>query len=238
MALAILLLGIPAFFFLYEEPTCFDGKKNGNEAGVDCGGACEKVCPFQAADVIIHWDNAFQVRPSSWSAVAVVENPNDAVAFNVPYSFKLLDEDGILISEVSGQTYIPAGRRFAIYESDISVGNREPVRDFFEFETESAVWMRSEAPDPSIEVLETRLSETETGARLFATLGNPQVAPIENIEAVGILYDIDGNMIASSRTFIDEIEGQGERDVVFTWPEDFSGSVTRREVLYRIFPTE
>lgn len=230
------MIGIPSYFLLYEPPTCFDGKKNGEEAGIDCGGSCEKVCPFQATDLIIHWDKAFEIRPSSWGVVAVIENPNNAVAFDVPYAFKLLDEDGILISEVVGEAFIPAGQRFAIFESGVEVGNRRPVQEFFEFDLENIVWLTPTGDKLSVEVLETRLSESSSETRLEARLSNPQVAPVENVEAVGILYDIDGNMVASSETFVDIIEGEGSRAVVFTWPGNFSASVTRREVLVRILP--
>ena len=41
----ILIVGLPAFLLLYKAPTCFDGKQNQGEGGIDCGGPCVKLCP-------------------------------------------------------------------------------------------------------------------------------------------------------------------------------------------------
>jgi hypothetical protein len=38
---------------LNTKPTCSDGKQNGTEQGVDCGGACSKLCAFQTTDVVV-----------------------------------------------------------------------------------------------------------------------------------------------------------------------------------------
>ena len=84
----------------YDKPTCFDGKQNQDESGVDCGGVCEKVCSFQAVKPNIIWSRSFKVSEGIYNAIAYIENPNiRAEAFAVPYVFKIFDERNILISE-------------------------------------------------------------------------------------------------------------------------------------------
>ena len=51
----VLFVGLVVF---YEAPTCFDGKRNGTEEGVDCGGSCDLICSFSAADIEILADGA------------------------------------------------------------------------------------------------------------------------------------------------------------------------------------
>ena len=34
--------------YLRSDPTCFDGKQNGNEEGVDCGRSCHLISQAQA----------------------------------------------------------------------------------------------------------------------------------------------------------------------------------------------
>ena len=41
------------FFLLYETPTCFDGKQNQEEIGIDCGGPCVRLCVFQVEELSV-----------------------------------------------------------------------------------------------------------------------------------------------------------------------------------------
>ena len=74
--MAILVVGFIAYRVLYEAPTCSDGVQNGDEEGVDCGGACDRVCSFQAVDPIVLWERFFEVGPGVYNTVALIENPN------------------------------------------------------------------------------------------------------------------------------------------------------------------
>ncbi|MDP6250283.1 MAG: hypothetical protein QGH26_05690, partial [Candidatus Pacebacteria bacterium] len=42
----VIVFALPVYNIFNKEPTCFDGKQNSNERGVDCGGGCEKICGF------------------------------------------------------------------------------------------------------------------------------------------------------------------------------------------------
>ncbi len=56
----IIVVGLPTFFIWYQKPTCFDGKKNGDEVGVDCGGSCRLLCSFEAVEPDILWSFVIQ----------------------------------------------------------------------------------------------------------------------------------------------------------------------------------
>src|SRR3989338_1414996 len=62
--------------FFYTAPTCFDGMQNGEEAGVDCYGSCEKICIAQIAQPSIEWAKAFKVQDGLYHAVALIANTN------------------------------------------------------------------------------------------------------------------------------------------------------------------
>src|SRR5690606_16752742 len=107
---AIFFLAIGAwiyFAYFYQAPTCFDNAQNGVEAGVDCGGACVRICAFSVEQPTVQWSRAFRVTPGMYNAVGYVENTNrEAASPQVNYTFSLFDDAG-LIKEVKGTTILP-----------------------------------------------------------------------------------------------------------------------------------
>ena len=44
LAIILVIVLIIIAPYLRSDPTCFDGKQNGNEEGIDCGGSCDLIC--------------------------------------------------------------------------------------------------------------------------------------------------------------------------------------------------
>ena len=220
VAAFLLIVLIPAIFFLYRKPTCSDGKKNGDETGIDCGGSCSVLCSFEAIDPIVVWSRAFKVTPQVYSAVAYIENPNLNSQAAVSYEFKLYDKDNVLIVSRANKAFIPKNKVFAIFEPNISTGGRTPARVSFAF-TEKASWSRNPAPTPELLVTRKILSGEDVKPRLDAFVENKSGAPQRNIETVAIVYDDKENAIGASRTLIDKLDVGETANAVFTWPAPF-----------------
>lgn len=212
---------IPFYFFIYTPPNCFDGVKNGKETGIDCGGDCRLVCPAEALSPILRWDpRIFEVSPGVFSLLSYIENPNVTAEVRLaPYTFKIYDRDGGLIAERKGETFIPRGKTFAVFDGNFSLEEKTPFRAVFEFGP--LIWTRVTDPDPDIEVTNKALMNEETLPRVEATIENREQDRIYNIDLTAIIFDGAGNAIASSRTFVEELN-RGERaNVFFTWPRPF-----------------
>jgi hypothetical protein len=164
----------------------------------------------------------------------VVENYNkNAVVKKIDYRFRFADENNVYIGSRTGSTLIPPGSRFAIFEPGVDIGNSVPVYTTFEF-TEHPVWLsvpEEKLKDLNILVTDIILSDEETAPRLKAKVRNGSLYTIPNISVVGILYDVNGNALTSSRTFINELKGGEAREVFFTWPLPLSAKVTTKEIL-------
>lgn len=219
---ALIVLGVLValfFYIFYDAPSCADGVQNGDEEGVDCGGACERICGFQSQAPIVQWGRVFEVFPETYAAVALIENPNvNAVAYDVPYTFTLRDETGLLVQEVHDTIDIPSETEFVVFESVIRTGARAPTTAFFEFDAEP-VWIREIEAPPQLRVRDTVLTNASTTPRLTAVVANPSLEQLLDVDVYAIIFDPDGNTVAASRTLIDELEPNGEAPVVFTWPE-------------------
>jgi len=227
----IVIVGIPLFFLLYEAPTCFDGKENQDEVGIDCGGACELLCQSQVVEPAILWSRVFAVTDGVYNAVAHVENPNFDIGTNaIVYLFKLFDEDNILIAERKGITYIPPNSILSVFEGGIVTGERVPKRTFFEFQG-SSEWFKMRNPATSLVIENRVLTSAETLPKIEAELRNSSTQEISDIEIIAIVLDEDDNAIAVSRTSIAHLPKETSSDIVFTWPEPFSARVGRIEII-------
>ena len=227
----ILLLVVYQTFFTAPS-TCFDGKQNGSETGVDCGGtSCSLVCAATAHAPIVEWARAFVVNPGVYNVVAYVKNNNiGAGARGVPYSFSLYDKNNILVGHREGVADIPPLQTVPITEANIFVGTSIVARTLFEFTSEPpATW--NKVPQGSYLLLTTsQPTHTADYSKLSATLVNNNVAEVKNVTVIAILYDRDNVAIATSRSLVPRVAGKASEPLVFTWPQGVSG-VIRSEII-------
>lgn len=231
---AIVIMAPIVFSIFNKEPTCFDGKQNGDERGIDCGGSCEILCSLEASDPAIIWSRSFKVSEGIYNAVAYIKNPNFNVGIlKIPYTFKLFDNKNLLIAERKGSTFIPPNTVVPIFENTIYTGERIPIKTFFEFNSKF-IWSRiDEYKGNDLKVSEIKLSNVETSPRVDAVLSNTSIIDIKDIEAVVIVFDHNDNAIAVSSTFIEKLPNRSSRDIVFTWPDKFSSKTTRVEIIHK-----
>ncbi len=232
------IIALIAFSFFHEAPSCFDNKQNQGETGLDCGGPCSKLCRAQFTDPFVLWTRWSKVLSSgTYSILAYAENPNIGVgAQNVPYSFSIRDKDGILLNDGGGITYIPANPIFVVYHDGINIGDKIPGRIEFNFGTSTINWQNIPNKEIGLMAVSKDLINEDTAPKLLVTLKNITLSPIQNIQSVAILYDIDGNAIAFSRTLTDSIAAGGTADIVFTWPETFTSKVYKKDIVSEILP--
>lgn len=226
---------LPAYLIFYKPPTCDDGKQNGDEKGIDCGGSCVKLCRSQYLDPNIIWTRAIKVKSGIYNIIAYIENPNiDAGVDFISYNFKIKDKDGVLIYEKKGDTFIPPNKFFAVFEDRISMGEKIPTKILFEF-TGGTVWKKQENKEAGITVLKKTISYENYLPRVDAVLENHTLESIFKIEVVAIVYDKYDNAVGFSRTFIDKLEKRESQSITFTWPEPLVSDVVKIEIIPRIY---
>lgn len=232
IALLVLGVGVPLFFTFYKAPTCFDGKKNGSETGIDCGGSCTKVC--SSSFLVIpspQWVRFKEIAPGTYNVAAYIINPNiNGGASRVPYKLELLDKDGITISRSTGFLTIPPARNTLAFVSGVTAGLQKPVRATFAF-TGEPDWVRASDPLTPIEIVSKDYKEEVGSSILSVVLSNRATTPISNLTVYSVLRDKDNNVIDFSKTALDEIPPRESREAPFTWPLSHDGKVISIEVL-------
>lgn len=222
------------FTFIYfanfhQPPNCFDGRQNGDERGLDCGGSCARICAFDVAAPSVQWARSFRVTEGQYNAVGYVQNTNRfAASPEVPYTLSLYDADG-LIAQREGVTILPPDSVYPVFEARIQTNGRVPTQTFLEI-GESTYWVASESGRDQFTVQSRTLTGADARPRLEAQIYNNSLTEVNSVEVVATIFDARGNALTSSRTFIDDFAGRSSEVAVFTWPEPIAKTMRSCEV--------
>jgi len=227
VSFAILIFSFLAF---YQEPTCFDGKQNGDEQGIDCGGSCELLCSTNTKEPVVHWQRFFEVSKGVYNVVAYVENQNaNAGARKVDYEFVLYDRTGFPITQKSGTVDIRPNQITPIIENNLNTGELEVARVSFDFgEIE---WFEQEPLENFVTIRRQEILQVDGLPRVTATVHNNTNSALTNVRFVVILYDREDNALATSNTLVRRLERDGSQNIIFTWPISFKSEATRFEII-------
>lgn len=237
-AIVIAFIGVLGFLIVFpyfnKAPTCTDGKQNSTETGIDCGGSCVLACTAQVDQISILWSRAFRVVPGRYNAVAYLENHNENTAvYKISYRFRFADKDNIYIGKREGETYVPPKGKFAVFEPAIDLGNSIPVYTTFEF-TEVPNWIqvpKEVISQLKVFVSDIKLENESTSPALSAVVKNYSLLRIPEVSFVVILYDVLGNAVSASHTYLDVLQGEESTNINFTWREPISTPIVAKEII-------
>ena len=236
------VMSVVAFIIIYPmltvKPTCQDGKQNGDEKGVDCGGSCRRYCPSEVSDPAVLWSRAFPLVGHNYNLVALIRNQNRSAAIEqVNYEFKIYDTNNLLIGRRSGSTYIPPNKDFAIFESRFDAGESQIKSVSFDF-LQPYDWVKKE---PSLDSLPIRVDNIISGndnknTTLTARINNDSVYDLPSFDVVAILYDVNHNAVNASKTYKEGLVSNTNTSVFFTWSQAFSGTPATSDIFTQINP--
>ena len=218
------------YWYTTKEPqSCFDKKQNQGEEGVDCGGACIP-CASQIRDIAVLWRRFFVLKEGFVDAAALVQNPNQLLrAKEFRYAGRIFDSVNVLIAGRENTVAVQPGETMLIFEPQIPIIERTPARIIIE--PRSTSWEQAEAEVVNVNIVRLQLLLTDAFPRLEARVRNEAPHPYEKIEVSAILYRGD-EAVGVSRTILDNLDLNEEKNLIFTWPRVIDG-VTRAELLFR-----
>lgn len=237
-----LFIALVAFVIIYpsisKPATCSDGKQNGGERGVDCGGICSRICTKDAAEPIVLWSRAFNVTGSNYNLLAYLENHNQNAAIErISYQFKIYDTNNLLIGTRDGTTFVPPNQQFAVFEPRFDAGASTVKTVTFEF-TSPFVWVKKA---PTLATLPIKVDHIAFGAdtqnpRLGAVINNESIYDLPQFDIITIVYDIDHSAIQVSKTQLDGLGSNTSAPLLFTWAQSFAGTPITEDILPQINP--
>lgn len=237
VVVVIAAAGVFSYFqFFYAPPSCSDGKHNGAERGVDCGGDCIDICPADVTAPTVFWTRVIPFEQDRVDLVALAENTSQEIGNpSLVYTFKVYDAQNRLILEKPGKTFVNPREQFAVIETSVPVENATATRAFIEFSNEG--WERFSLPE-NINIrfsyhnqLLRNLSEAP---QLDAAVRNISSMSVEDIEVITLLYDQAQTLVGANVTYINDLSRNEQEPIFFSWREPFASTPVRIDLFARI----
>lgn len=234
-----LFVGIPVYLSTRDVPNCSNGKLDGDETGIDCGGSCQLLCTPEILPVITRGDaRLLKIATSTYETAILVVNPNlNGRVVRAPYTFSIYSSaSNKPVKVVSGDTYIGRSAVFALFAGPFTLDDSGTYRAVFAF-SPNLVWEKNTDPLPSLIVGGMNLVIASSSApSLEASIANHSQSDVSNVEVVALLSDASGNTVAVGKTFVDSIAAGGSAPVSFSWPNSFARDVVSINIIPHALP--
>ena len=215
----IIFLAFGYGFFLFISPTssCFDGKKNGLEENVDCGGSCQS-CEIKALSKL-EVIKAMLIPAKEGSSVLVfqIKNPNPFYGAS-SFFYKVYNETGefsFLLS--SGESFIYSGETKYVIEPLLSL-NAESVKNIV-VSLDNISWSRRDAfNSPDLNIRETSTKLENDSISVSGIISNRDTFNFSKIPVEVLFFDAANNLIGASKTEIKDLKSFTERQFIITYP--------------------
>jgi hypothetical protein len=231
-AVVLAALAVLSFGIFYDTPTCTDRKQNQDEAGVDCGGSCSRLCSSQVKSApVVLWVQVVEPEEGRADVIAYVENRNvDASSRKAPFRLEVFDASGGQVAEKSITVDLPPRTTVPVYIPNAAPQGSGATRAFLTYDAAKAVWMKATDDERTEPTVEDVVILEGAEPRITAKLVNPLASPMRSITLIATIFDPSGNAMAASQTIVPVLPAQGSSPVIFTWPAAFSAPAARVEI--------
>jgi hypothetical protein len=244
--LTILFLVCWFFYSIFRtKPTCVDGIKNQNEEDVDCGGVCINKCQkIKVQELTVGETGVVESSiAGEYDFYGIVANPNNVYGSkSFTYQIKFKDEEGMLLAEKQGTSFILPGDKKYIIENNIKLDRLPAGIDFF---LTNSDWVELDDlyEKPDLKIVNKSYNEINSGIGFSEAKGllqNRSPFDFAMIKIKVILFDASGKIVALNGTEMRTVKSGEDRDYRAFWPSRFPGEVANVEnqVEVNVFDSE
>jgi hypothetical protein len=226
----VIFLVVVGFVFslMTPKPTCFDGKKNQNETGVDCGGVCIACdTELQGEDLVIKDSYVVYGGEGQYDVAANIHNPNPLFGGEkVYYTIEILDANENVLDSRKGKTFIMPNENKYVVEVSLE-SSVQPVK--VQTTIEKVEWVKfTDFDSPEIIVTNKRVGLVENSinfARAYGLVVNNSPYDFHDVTINVIVLDERGVPIAINKTSQRTLNAGDQREFILNWPHTFSGEI-------------
>lgn len=228
---ALLFWGVYVVFFRVT-PTCFDGERNQNEQGIDCGGICATACievvkgnDLQTKELVFVPGGA-----NLYDVLGIIANDNDEIgASSFRYTFELKDRGGTVLATRTGKSFILPHQEKNLIESNLETTG---VPASVTLTYSEVAWERSSGYQeiPRVSIYQKQYNQVTNGfgfSQATGLLTNESPYDFRSIVINVVLRDGRGVPLAFNKTAQNTVKAGESRDFKLIWPTPFPGTVTQ-----------
>ncbi|MFH1558977.1 MAG: hypothetical protein ABIC19_00445 [Patescibacteria group bacterium] len=222
-------------FWLLNRPSCSDGKKNGDEQGIDCGGSCPRQCaPMVNLNELKVEEETMIKDGERYDVAAKVINTNKTYGF-YPLEYRVnLYRASKLVASRQGSSYVMPGDMFYLIEAGIEY---QGTPDSMEIVVEKAEPVSFKGDNrPKFDILNQNYAYTREPGSFFETnfqIANRSKYDFLKVDLETVVKNASGEIIAVNRGNINELKSGEVRDFRFFWPGEFFGVAKKVETRAR-----
>ncbi len=231
IACAVAVIALVLVATLYKTPSCFDGKQNQGEEGIDCGGPCPYACSPNETAPSVRFARAVSPQPGRTDLIAYIDNSNsDAELENATYTVQFYGPNNTVVAQQSGTITIPPSTTAPLFIPDFYQSSATVSQVFLNFDSTTYKWLRTKNK-PIVPIPSNIQIENTTLPKISATLTNPTAQTLTNVTVVATVFNAANNAIAASQTVVPELAPQSSEPIIFTWNQPFQGTPARVDIL-------
>lgn len=225
------------FYYVYirPSPSCFNGRQDRGEEGVDCGGNCAAACiPANLAPIEIREEpKVFNPLPNFVGVLVRIQNPNlNFASRNFNYRIDFYDDAGAVVTSRSGISFIYAGE--IKYIADFASVENVAKISRAEIFAENPDWIPGERyPAPKISIQEKRTEVIGESVVASGRFLNQDFVDFPTVEIIAIFYDNFGLTVGVSKTEVENVKIGESR--TFTVLHPFLNSVDTARTEYFVY---
>lgn len=223
LALIFLIAAGIYFIWLKPAPSCFDGRRNQNETGIDCGGVCSDcelkiLKPFEVNTV------KYFPADGKTAIVAEIKNSNSAYGANYfEYRAEVYGRNGEKIKSMARSSFIYAGEIKNLFET-IDVEFKNVKKAEISLDADSVRWAPSgDFSRPSIQTRDLKIQRLPgENVSLTGFVKNSNAFGLSRARIIGFLFNSVGLMAAVSKTEIEKLPAFGEEPFKIFFPANIA----------------
>ncbi len=233
--LVFLAIGVGSFVALRPAPTCFDGLRNQDEGGVDCGGVCALACVEHIAgnDLVVRELMFIPTDRGKYDILARIFNPNNDVgAASFKYSLLLRDAGGAELGRVTSTGFILPQETKTLLAFNLE-SDKSPAKAVIELSDFQWQRLQEYRAKPELNIYAKRYLERPDPSVFGAAVGtliNESIYDFRSIQIKVILRDAAGLPLAVNQSEMQTVMVGRERDIRVVFPTAFSGVVSQVEL--------
>jgi len=226
-----LIIGVIVGGFIYlgrDKSSCFDGIKNGNEEGIDCGEACAKSCPILIPEAKeLKAVNIQAIKSGdTCDIIATIDNPNLSLGGQkIPYSI----EWGSAIDK--GTFYIfPNETRYLLsFKQSCQEGKKLSVNIGSPAEWE----LFKNYEKPRLDITNRNFQYLQNNYEFAEVTGivvNNSPFDLVEIEVYAVLRANNNEVVGVNKTTVNSILIGERREFRMVWNDSLPGKVAKIEI--------